>query len=819
MNKIKWNKLLLIVFIFSLMIVIGCKKNKNTTTEKPTTTLTDKPTERQTDKHTETPTDKPTDKLTTEHIHSWDEGEITTPPTCTTKGVKTFTCSGCEETRTEEVDELGHNLVDDEAVAPTCTETGKEAGKHCSRCDYTEGGAVVAALGHTEVVDVAVAPTCTETGKTEGKHCSVCNTALVPQETVPALGHSWNDGVVTLEPTCTTKGIKTYTCSRCSETNNDDIAELGHDLVSDAEVAPTCLNVGKTAGHHCSRCDYTDGSETISALGHSWNDGVITLEPTCLDKGVKTFTCSRCNLTKQEDVDALGHDLIDDEAILPTCTSKGRTAGHHCSRCDYTDGKEEVDALGHQNVSHVAGKCSIIENELGNVDYYECSVCKDAWADENMTVYIGNTLTDPDKFIVPYSVYSYKLDDSLLVPYYDSEHDVAFKTSLVANTTSIIKVLGPKITDVNVKSISFYIKNDSSFALTVRVVNNNLSEVYKTSTPQSQGGYTKITVPVECYNSVIVNNEYGLGISVSTSKTGDNGSFLLTRMEFDYVTNEELNAVDQLLNNINIIDDVTNSEYIKTFIQANKDFDAIRDILISSRPTGLTNYQKMIEYYDWFDNYKYVYDANNKLFMIDVMSSANISGISKTTINDLSFCKITVNKDTNTLAFRTPDFENSIKAKPYVIFRVYNPTDYKVSLNLYGTSQYDDPLKTINLYPKTWETIIFETSLYTSGNYMYMSLTSSNEESIKGDWLFSSILHYAGNKAIIYGQSSDHKMTIYKANWKEADRSMKDERMVFKCNLVGTNTDSTAITSLSRIDSNLYSHVEFYIYIMIQAMI
>ena len=79
---------------------------------------------------------------------------------------------------------------------------------------------------HTEVTDAAVAPTCTATGLTEGKHCSVCNTVIVAQETVAALGHTYDDGVVTTAPTYTAEGVKTYTCSVCGNTYTEAIAML-----------------------------------------------------------------------------------------------------------------------------------------------------------------------------------------------------------------------------------------------------------------------------------------------------------------------------------------------------------------------------------------------------------------------------------------------------------------------------------------------------------------------------------------------------------------------------------------------------------------
>ena len=122
--------------------------------------------------------------------HAWDNGVITTAPTCENAGVKTFTCTRCNETKTEAISATGHTPVQIPEKPATCTEPGHKAGTKCSVCGAVLSGLEeIPAKGHTVVVDPAVEPTCTDPGKTEGKHCSVCNEVLVAQKEIPAKGH------------------------------------------------------------------------------------------------------------------------------------------------------------------------------------------------------------------------------------------------------------------------------------------------------------------------------------------------------------------------------------------------------------------------------------------------------------------------------------------------------------------------------------------------------------------------------------------------------------------------------------------------------
>jgi hypothetical protein len=80
----------------------------------------------------------------------------------------------------EAIPAKGHTeIVDSEAVEPTCTAKGHTKASHCSVCNAILSSATeIPATGHTEVTDPAVTATCTEAGKTEGKHCSVCKAIL-----------------------------------------------------------------------------------------------------------------------------------------------------------------------------------------------------------------------------------------------------------------------------------------------------------------------------------------------------------------------------------------------------------------------------------------------------------------------------------------------------------------------------------------------------------------------------------------------------------------------------------------------------------------
>ena len=169
--------------------------------------------------------------ITVNKEHKWDEGEITTHPTCTEKGVKTYTCTICHETKTEEI-EPAHHLTATAAKEATCTETGNSAywtcdvcGKHFSDADgKTEIAADswVIPAGHHLTATTAKAATCTEAGNSAYWTCDVCGKHFSDAEgkteieedswVAPALGHKWGEWKVVKEATETEEGLEERVC-------------------------------------------------------------------------------------------------------------------------------------------------------------------------------------------------------------------------------------------------------------------------------------------------------------------------------------------------------------------------------------------------------------------------------------------------------------------------------------------------------------------------------------------------------------------------------------------------------------------------------
>ena len=232
----------------------------------------------------------------------WNDGEITTEPTCIKEGIKTFTCTICGDTKTETI--------------------SKAADKHL----------------HSEIRDKKDA-TCKDEGYTGDTYCTDCGKKISSGQTIAKTdNHNWNTGEITTSPTCKDTGVKTFTCTICGNTKTETVKKTTkhqHTEIRNKKDA-TCKDEGYTGDTYCTDCGkkISSGQAVAKTNNHSYDDGKITTAPTCTKKGTKTFTCTVCGNTKTETVNATGHQHTEIRNKKDaTCKEKGYTGDTYCTDC------------------------------------------------------------------------------------------------------------------------------------------------------------------------------------------------------------------------------------------------------------------------------------------------------------------------------------------------------------------------------------------------------------------------------------------------------------------------------------------------------
>ena len=167
----------------------------------------------------------------------WDSGTVTTPATCTGKGVRTYTCTSSSHTKTEDIPALNHSFAGQEYVSDnnaTCEQDGTKTAK-CVR--YGTGGCTEtdtvtdtgSKLGHFFEVEDYVSnndATCeqdgTKTAKCVRYGTGDCMETDTVTDTDSKLGHLFEDYVSNNDATYAHDGTKTAKCVRydqCGETH------------------------------------------------------------------------------------------------------------------------------------------------------------------------------------------------------------------------------------------------------------------------------------------------------------------------------------------------------------------------------------------------------------------------------------------------------------------------------------------------------------------------------------------------------------------------------------------------------------------------
>ena len=212
--------------------------------------------------------------------------EITTPASCESTGVRTYTATvtfqgkNYTDTRTEVLPALGHKTQLVGAKPATCTEDGYTGDEVCTVCqEVVKKGELIPALGHKTQLVGAKAATCTEDGYTGDEVCTVCQEIVKKGKVIPALGHK-TQLVGAKAATCTEDG---YTgdevCTVCQEIvkKGKVIPALGHKTQLVGAKAATCTQDGYTDDQVCTVCqEIVKKGEVIPAAGHDYKDGKCT---------------------------------------------------------------------------------------------------------------------------------------------------------------------------------------------------------------------------------------------------------------------------------------------------------------------------------------------------------------------------------------------------------------------------------------------------------------------------------------------------------------------------------------------------------------
>ena len=305
-------------------------------------------------------------------------------PTSSMPGnVEFYTCDGCDKLYVKEGDEFVEVSIDD-VIIPML---GK-----CTEHNYVDG--VCTVCGEHNCVGGTA--TCTDKAV-----CTVCGREY---GSLDFSAHAWDNGSVTLAPTCEEKGTKTFTCQyNATHTYTEELAALGHTEKTLEGKNATCTENGLTEGMMCTTCDKVLVPQTlVLANGHTDEDknyvcdvcneelctehkevSVPGKDATCTEAGLtEGKKCSVCEdvIVAQEEIAALGHTEKTLEGKAPTCTEPGLTEGKECSVCgEILVVQAEIITDGHKYEANVTEPTC----EADGYTTYTCSVCGDSYvADE-----------------------------------------------------------------------------------------------------------------------------------------------------------------------------------------------------------------------------------------------------------------------------------------------------------------------------------------------------------------------------------------------------------------------------------------------------
>ena len=298
--------------------------------------------------------------------HDWDDGIITIDPDCYKTGNKHYECEreGCDATKDEELAKK-HTFNDGEIIIePSCTINGKIKFT-CQICKYSKE--LNLGVKHNTTYHTKVKATCTEDGNYEYWYCEDCNTYFsdVDSESCyfsydgrnyyfDARIYSYQQSTLeTLTITKTGHNIPDYfneydddnhwqeCLNDCGLIQNANEHEFEETFV--VEVQRVSGGYNHVILHHweCLHCEYFINGEMDDDGNITPNDGETILHE---------------------------HGTYEPVApTLPSCVTKGYTAGLICGECaEVLVAQVELPALGHNFVDAICTRCGL-NSKLGTL--------------------------------------------------------------------------------------------------------------------------------------------------------------------------------------------------------------------------------------------------------------------------------------------------------------------------------------------------------------------------------------------------------------------------------------------------------------------
>ena len=288
--------------------------------------------------------------------HTWDSGTITTAPTCTKAGKKTYSCTKCDATKIEPIPATGHSWKSD------WTSDATHHWYECDNknCDVTDNAGKKGYAEHS-----GGKATCTQNAVCE--FCKAEYGEKLPHDfTVETVDAKYLKSAAT----CTEKAVYYKSCAVCG-------------LSSEGTADEATFFSGNALDHNWGAwTSNEDGTHTRTCTVDGCSAGTQT--ENCIDAN-KDHKCDICDYiisecaddNKDHKCDYCGKKLTEHTGGKATCKDKAK-----CEVCGAEYG--ELDAKNHTNLNHFPATAATKTTE-GNIEYWYCEGCGKYYSDKDGT--------------------------------------------------------------------------------------------------------------------------------------------------------------------------------------------------------------------------------------------------------------------------------------------------------------------------------------------------------------------------------------------------------------------------------------------------